>query len=333
MSSKRRSSIEPKWILVLVFFVAGAFTGGLSTYLYTNASPLSTVKLHLPKGTYAYTNPTLATDPASTQTGTASKALELKLQGLINKSSAAGVTHAGLYYRDLEPGTWLDLNGAAQFSPGVLLKIPITITYFRLAQERPAILDESLTFTGPYIKSNSLLEEKSTLEIGKSYTINDLLNRMTVGNDDTAANLLFEHIDKDILNQTFSDLGIDFNEDNVNADFISIRRYSLFFRVLYNAAYLSPEYSEKVLTLLSKNTSRSFLQQHLPQSIRFVSREGGRLLKGSGVEAYECDIVYYPGHDYLLCATAQGDTQQAVSDLFAQLGQVVYDDTSYRYSN
>ena len=38
MTTRHRSSIEPKWVLVFVFFVAGAFMGGLCTYLYTNTA-------------------------------------------------------------------------------------------------------------------------------------------------------------------------------------------------------------------------------------------------------------------------------------------------------
>jgi beta-lactamase class A len=333
MASKRKNSLEPKWVLVFVFFVAGAFMGGLCTYLYTNAALPNMVKLHYPKGTFAYTNPTIVSDPASTAPlNTASQDLALKLQGVIDKSKKTGVAQVGLYYRDLEPATWLDINSGMQFSPGTLLKVPIMITYFKMAEANPSILTTQLTFTGSYPKTNELFLEPPALARGRSYSIDDLISKMTVNYDNAAANILFEHVDKNLLNETFSNLGIDFNEDNVNADFISIRRYSLFFRVLYNATYLSPEYSEKALALLAQNSPNTLLQSQLPQSIRFVSRSGGHVTHG-GVEVYECDIVYYPNHDYLLCAAAQGATQEAVTALLSQLGQTVYADTAYRYPN
>src|SRR5256886_9180790 len=54
---------------------------------------------------------------------------------------------------------------------------------------------------------------------------------------------------------------------------------------------------------------------NLPQSINFASRVGGRQYAQGGqnvTEAYECDFVYYPNHDYLLCAAARGGNVQKI---------------------
>jgi hypothetical protein len=207
------------------------------------------------------------------------------------------------------------------------------ITYFRLAEENRDLLSQQIVFNKLILPdTHQFFSEQPTLESGKSYSVDYLIKKMIVNNDNESSNALFENVDKSILNETFSDLGIDFNEDNTEQDFISIRRYSLFFRVLYSASYLSPEYSEKALGLLAQNSSQTMLQKQLPQSISFVSRSGGRSVSLTGAEIYECDIVYYPNHDYLLCAVATGSNVESIKNLFTDIGIAVYEDTLYRYT-
>ncbi len=338
MSTRRTNAVEPKWLLVFAFFIAGSFFGGLAIYLYANAAHPASVKLHLPAGTYQYINPTLATEPAANYSNfsTVSKDLELKVNGLITDARNHGeVSDAAMYFRDFEPGTWLAVNANMQFSPGVLLKVPIMIAYYRLAEIQPSVLDEQIIFDGTLVLPHEdIFSTLSPMVPGQTYTVKDLLARMINTSDETAAALLFTHIDKQKLNEIFSDLGIDFTEDTEHRDFISLKRYSLFYRVLYNANYLSPDYSEKALAFLADTNTPSLLQKNLPQAVSFVHRVSGRVFTQASIsmtEAYECDIVYYPKHNYLLCAVAQGKTRATIENLFSQIGMAIYDDVSYRY--
>lgn len=331
----RKNNVEPKWMLVFAFFAAGGFFGGLAIYLFVGGQALSTTKLHLPKGTYQYINPTLATDPVGNpgNFSTVGRELDLKVNRLVDDAQKKGITSA-VYFRDLEPGTWLAINSNMQFSPGVLLKVPIMIAYYRLAEQDPAVLKGAIRFSGSYLPQDAALGPVSPLAAGADYTVEELIGKMVRDSDETAAALLFNHINKNALGEVFSDLGVDFNEDTTTRDYISLKRYSLFFRVLYNANYLSPGHSEQALGLLAQDPARSLLQANLPQSIPFIHRLGGRSLVQNGaplVEAYECDIIYYPNHNYLLCAAAQAPKLSLIQNLFSKIGQAIYEDASYRY--
>src|SRR5579872_3022799 len=124
MASRRTKSVEPKWMLVFVFFVAGGFMGGLLTYLYSNSTAnLPAIKYHFPAGTYQYTNPTLISETAAGDVNTVDQSLELKIRGLISDAEKNGtISDAGRYYRDLEPGKYLAINSTMEFSAGYLLK-------------------------------------------------------------------------------------------------------------------------------------------------------------------------------------------------------------------
>jgi beta-lactamase class A len=47
-----------------------------------------------------------------------------------------------IYYRDFKNGPWILINGEETFTPASLLKVPIMIALYKLAETNPAILTE-----------------------------------------------------------------------------------------------------------------------------------------------------------------------------------------------
>jgi hypothetical protein len=335
-----RNAAEPKWLLVLAFFIAGGLFGGLGIYLSTAALTPKTTGVHFASKDTPLINPTLALDQGAQQNfSTVSNDLQLKVAGIVAQAEKGkDVQEASVYFQDLDAGTWLALNSNMTFSPGKLLKIPILISYYKLAESDSGVLEKSLQVPDSLVKTEDLYSsiQGQGLVPGGSYTINDLLERMVTESDDNAAILLFQNINKNSLNEIFSELGIDFTEDIGTRDFISLKRYSLFFRLLYRASYLTPEYSQKALDLLAKNASQSLLEVSLPQALTFVNRTGARNYSKNNVnyvETYECDIVYFKNHhDYLLCAAADAKSLDATKTLFDSIGKAIYSDMAYRYN-
>lgn len=338
MTYHHHDSIEPKWLLVLVFFVSGAFFGGLSTYLYVNRSTPPSVRLHFPKGTYNFINPTIVSEPnTSSNFSSVANDLQLGIAKIVSDSETqSSVTNAAIYFRDLEASKILAINADAQFSPGKLLKIPIMIAYYKLADDNADSLKRVIAVkTSTSTDNEDVFDKKDTLTPG-NYTTEQLVTSMVVDNSDAAANVLFDQIDKGVLNEVFSDLGINFVEDKETPDFISLRRFSLFMRILYNASYLSNNNSEKALSLLVNDSTPSLLEANVPHNIAFATRLGGRRLVTQGVngfEVYECSIVYYPNHNYLLCASSKSKTLQDSKDFFAKVGDAIYANMNYQYGS
>ena len=82
---------------------------------------------------------------------------------------------------------------------------------------------------------------------------------------------------------------------------ITAKRYSIFFRSLYNATYLDQEHSELFLEIL-KQAPRDLLGNGIPKEIPFVHKTGVRI-----DEAVRADsgIVYAHGRPYIITVMIQ----------------------------
>lgn len=311
-------ALEPKWILSIAFFIAGLFLGGLGIYLWVSTGNVGFSKIHPSSTRFKYINPLLAVEFAGNRQFLPNKSLQVALSGMVEQAEREGrIRHASVYFRDLEPGFWAGVDENGKFSPGKLLKIPIMITYYRLAETDAGILDQRLFLNG------------------EAYTVDELIKKMIVYSDDEAANVLFDNADKTSLDEVFSDLGIDFKEDKETQDFIPLRLYSLFFRILYNATYLSDEFSSKAMDLLVQTESDIGFSVTLPKNLPVANREGIRTFTEGNrkmYEIYDCGVVFYPGHPYLLCGAAQSDNRDKLRGFFKSLGELVYKEVNYEYN-
>ena len=333
----RAKAIEPKWFLVISFFIAGLFLGGLGLYLWLNIQSPQLQKIHLSGSSYQYINPLLAVDIREGRHFFQNKSLELKLQGFINaQKENHSITDTAVYFRDLETGTWTGINEGLNFSPGNLLKLPIMITYLKLAETDPSILGKSLKFYGGGLSTHNLFQPTDLLKVGSSYTVDELLRRMIVNSDDNAAALLFDNVDKASLNEVFSDLGVIYKEDAEKPDFIGLKAYTIFFRVLYNATYLNRDFSEKALELLVDADNSIGVGAGLPKDIPVANRLGGRTFTVGSKQLFEmhdCGVIYYPSHPYLLCSAVQGDNLDNLKSFLKELGGIINGEVNYEYKS
>lgn len=333
--SKSASMFEPQWLLIFAFFEAGIFLGSIVLYIWFGLNSDDISKTHIRSNNYKYINPVLTMEVNQAPFFQVNKSLELSSEALINKHKISGdISSASIYFRDLESGSWISINDTDKFSPGKLLKIPLMIAYFKLAENNPDSLNKKLIYRGDTFNQDELFKNQSNFKVGQAYSVEELIHGMIVYSDDEAANLLFDNIDKSSLAEVFSDLGVDFKEDKETQDMISIKLYSLFFKVLYGANYLSRDYSEKALALLVEADENYGLASSLPQSIVSANRYGARTYLSNGqkrIEMWDCDLIYYPSHPYLACSVARGTDIPNIQRFFTELGQKIYTEVQFRY--
>ncbi len=328
---KKKRSFEPKWIIVLVFFFAGIALGVLAlfTWFYQNGSSFGLQKIHSKNPSYKYINPLLAVDKPN-QEFLENKILEAKIKQSIDKRvTNQDIKNASVYFRDFESGRWVGINEELKFSPGLLLKIPIMIAYYKASETNPNILSKELIY------NLSAPVSSTDLTGGKRYLVDKIIDSMITNDDDSAASLLYDNVDKPALDEVFSDLGIDFREDKTTADFISIKSYSLIFRVLYNSTYLNRELSEKALDLLSQTDKNQGLAGAIPSLLTVAHKYHERTFKDGKnsllFEIHDCGIVYYPQHPYIVCVMGVGKKAEAINSLFRDISADTYEEMSTRY--
>jgi hypothetical protein len=334
---KQKFNFEPRWFAIIIFFIVGLFLGGLVLFIWIfNGGRLYGIqKIHQSGGNYKFTNPLLAVNVDQPVQFLQTDNLKNQISALLDKSQKSGqLTAASFYFQDLESGRWFGLNEDLTYSPGKFLKVPIMIGYFKAAETDPTILQKQLVYTTQPGDTNT--SNQVDLQEGESYPVSDFIKDMIIDDSDSSAIILFDNIDKNYLNEVYSDLGINYHEDKTSDDYINIKQSALFYRVLYNSTYLNPNYSEQALDIISRGDVGLGTALTLPNNITVAHRNRGRqIIQNSAKleEVNDCGIIYYPGHPYILCGLAMGKNLDAVNNLFSQASQIVFKDMSERYKN
>jgi hypothetical protein len=132
--------------------------------------------------------------------------------------------------------------------------LPVAIAIYKQSERDPEFLKRTFIYTKEIMELNkwSTSNEDTTLVVGNSYSVQDLVRIMVELSDNGAKDLLLTILDKRYLIDLFQATGL---ADTLQvSDFhISSRKYAFFLRVLYNSSYLNEENSEYILNLLSKS--------------------------------------------------------------------------------
>jgi len=253
--------------------------------------------------------------------------LEMKIKDFIaDKIGEKKASHVSVYFRDLSNGPWIGIGENEPYSPASLLKVPIMIAALKKAEKSPGFLDKRINYTHHSTDTTNPNIPDSLIKTGNSYDVADLIYRMIVFSDNEAKNLLLENIDNEILDKTYSDHGIDVPDVRTPEDFMSVKEYSSFFRILYNATYLNKEMSEKALEILSKSMFKKGLSGKLPQGIVVSHKFGERGFADSNVkQLHDCGIIYKPdASPYILCLMTRGNDFDDLAEVISDVSLLVY---------
>ena len=259
-----------------------------------------------------------------------------EVEELIKKEKEKGaVTRVAVYFRDLSDGMWFGISEREKFTPASLLKIPIMMSYFKLAEKDPGILNKKIKYETPKSQLFSPgIKEKSSAEEGKYYTVDELVRFMIVESDNKASLLLLENLPKGELKRTFANFRINPGTGSFEGDFVSLKICASFLRILYNASYLNEELSEKALRYLEECSYRDGIAAAgLPKDIIVAHKFGERFSEETGErQLHEIAIVYYPESPYILAVMTSGKDYAQLARVIKDISELVYKnvDASYK---
>ena len=244
---------------------------------------------------------------------------------IINSYKASGkLLSAGIYLRDLSGNSWVGINEDEKFNPGSLLKLPKLITFLKMNESKPGILDEKILFDKQMVPTQTAVFRGQVIQVGHTYTVRQLLQQMIQFSDNNAIALLDKHIDNTVFSKLFTDMGLQPpSSDNISNYPISTRDYSIFMRALYNAAYLSIDDSEYATELLSAADFKGGLINDLPKTLQIANKftETGDKQES---ELSESAIVYLNNRTYQLTVMSKGATYEKLPELLTQISNKVY---------
>ncbi len=234
------------------------------------------------------------------------------------------VSNASVYLRQLSQGDFMLIGEEQKYNPGSLLKVPELITFMKMREKDPGLLDKKIAYTSPLVLPKQAYYLSKSIEVGKSYTIRELLYYMIAYSDNNATMLLNQRMDLNVFKKIFTDLGMQDPDMTKNDIPISVRQYSLFMRVLYNASYLSIDDSEYCTELLSHSDFDKGLINGLPKTVKVAHKFGEA---NDGVDAHfsESGIVYLNNTPYLLTVMTKGKNNTLLPGVISDISKKVYE--------
>lgn len=285
--------------------------------------------------THSYTNPEL--DCMNTEEVFESiQNVETKVKNNITAAiQDKKVKRVSVFYRDLNTRRWFGINQSDLYTPGSILKLPLAIAYYKLAEINPDLLSREGVFVpvgeslnvGEHFKSSQMLIPKTT------YSLETLIDRMLVNSDNDAAKILVENIDEKFHDKVLLDLGINLPTSvngAINLDFFSAATYAAILRSLYNSSYLNVEHSEKVLSIMSRSDFKQGLAAGIPQDVHIARKFGevsaidSETREVFRTELHDCGIIYRPNKPYILCIMTDGYSFEDLSDIIAGISNIVW---------
>jgi len=311
----------------IFFFVGFSVAWIVIGYFTPGPNPSTALRI---TGKYKLVSPLLLCSTTPSSNVSPYKDLQSQINGIITVAKNAGdATDVSVYFADFS-GHWVSVNETESYAPASLLKVPIMIAYFKENEADPGTLSRLLTYDGTSdanvseeIKSNNYLKPGT-------YTVQQLINAMIVDSDNNAADLLFANVDKTFITEVFTDLGLTvLPGGDANADNMTAKQYSYFFRILYNSTYLTPEDSEKALELLTQADFPQGIPATVPAGSQVAQKFGERSVFDNNNqlierELHDCGIVYLPGKPYILCIMTRGSDFGQLTTLIDQIGTTVY---------
>jgi len=327
-------------IITILFFVLGIGIGiGSSFYLnhFDQTSREQEVSIQSYHESGKLTNPILDCEIYGKNQFASLEQLDYKISNEIQKmESSPSVKQVAYYFREMKNGGWVGIDEKVDFAPASLLNEPLMMAAYKKAEKDPKALDTEILYVKDAQASLGFSQNivpSVKLEKGLAYPIKDILTSMIAYSDNDAQQMMVDFLTQSEIDETYVDLGLEIPGVRQAEDIMSVKDYATFFRILYNASYLSRDYSEAALQLLVK-TEFNGLTGLLPPGMIVAHKFGERgYLDETGQELkqlHDCGIVYHPIRPYLLCIMTRGYDFEEQKKSIQSLSKMTYDDVVRR---
>jgi beta-lactamase class A len=243
------------------------------------------------------------------------------------------MVEAGMYFRDLGSGYGFGVDEHEVFIPASLLKMPTMMAWYKLAETDPSILEKKITYMEGSVDYNQFetIKPEREIQIGQTYTVNELIEMSIVYSDNNANYLLVTNIGQDEYLRTFREIGIAF-PDTPDQEVMTPKAYTSVYRILYNSSYINKDYSQRALDLLLKSAFKDGLAAGLNGNIKLASKFGERVIPQPGGKSlsyfHDCGIIYTK-HPYVLCVMSKGEDMEELKKIVQEVSKIVYSEMKY----
>lgn len=333
--------ISPKTLFGTVFiFATGVITGYLvfswphSDDLTSSAANKTVTSKQIRQvGHYTYINPLLECEVAEGSLDARKENFHEALEQEVAKIKQENhLTEMAVYFRDLNNGPTFGVDEEGEFFPASLLKVPVMMAYYHLAEMDSTVLATKIPFEKEIdFGITPTIIPKEQITVGETYTVTELIRRMIVYSDNQALALLSARLPIATLQDLFAMIGVG-GDVLVNSESkLTVKEYAGFFRILFNSSYLSRESSEKALALLSSTDYHDALPAGVPTGTTIAHKFGEAGTGSTERQLHDCGIVYFPDHPYLACVMTRGKSTESLKQSIVSVSKFIYDKIDEQY--
>lgn len=330
---------KSNWLFLLVSFLFGCFISiflldGIPDWLSAYAGTGSKrVRMDAPSGdfTVCQTKNFSNIKPLSKELVTESQLfipMKRELTQLIDSLKSAGAaTQASVYIREFDQRGWMAINKDERYHPASLMKVPLLICILQMAQANPALFREEIVFENPQnVEINTQFYNSATIEPGKKYTVHELLYYMIANSDNNATWLLSSRFDNRLFKKLFADFCLpEPVEDDIKFA-LTAKECSVFFKAIYSASCVSPEYSEYAAELMSNCSFKEGFAKGFPQGTRMWHKFGEWRSIGYDYELHEAGVVFVKDKPYLITVMTKGKDTAVLANVISLVCKKIYEE-------
>jgi hypothetical protein len=324
-----RKVITPVYIPTLTSIVCGLILGIFISYLFSVSGKTTCVSgLHFIKPNIDCT----ISEQKMQNLTDLEKKMSILVEGYKNSGMAKRVS---IFVRDLKSSRFAGIDDNDVYYMASLLKTPLIIGGYKLAEVEPKILDQEIKYKGvPNLYDEQVVKSDEKLKLGSSYSIKELMRRAIVYSDNTAAQILFDYYPKEFMDRIMQALGIQITRPTgENENLMTARTYSNVFRLLYNTSYLTPEYSNDALSILTQTVFNKGATAKLPKSVIVAHKFAERTIRDPSnsqltvKQFHECGIVYAKDgiEPYTFCIMTEGSNYEDLESVIRDISLEIYD--------
>ncbi len=218
------------------------------------------------------------------------------------------------------------------------MKLPVAIAYLKWAESEPSVLTRILTGEQEIGTLQNIIPRKQ-ITTWSGYTVDELIQYSLDYSDNNANRTLLNNITSENLFKVFRELGIPIIQELEawESDYISVKEYAAFFRILYNASYLARDSSEHLLSIMAHAEFERWIKKPLPANIevshKFWERSYLDRTTGKTMNAFhDCGVVYYDKYPYLLCLMTKWEAPlEELEQIVEEISTVTYTTISNIY--
>jgi beta-lactamase class A len=249
-----------------------------------------------------------------------------KIEEFVQRQIDSGqVRNLSVYFRDLSDGPWFGINQGVEYNPASMMKVPVMIAWLKRVEKEPQVLKRTFVFDGKQdLSAMQTIRPAQTITPGRGYTVEQLLHYMMDYSDNNATSLLYEGVSTAELNDVLLSMDID-NKPQGDGNSVTVHGFSGFFRILYNAAYLNREMSEKALQLLSLQDFPG-IAAGVPKGTVVAAKFGEHCQgsPGEDMQLHEFGIVYHPKGPYIVGIMSRGHDLAIQKDIIREISARIY---------